>query len=505
MTIDLRSGFIPLLVAAALASAPAAPARAAEEEPAMSPGVERVPHDPGVFKPDPSYGTGAYDAERQVDIYGGKREVKTPRPLIEIGRPLYREGPLPPSYHFLGAKNPASPSLVVYGDWRAAMAFNDTGSKEVGQVATRLNLEADLAITSTERFHALFRPFDRNGKFTRYEFAGDDRRRGEATLDGNVDAFFFEGDLGNIASGAFGTYSTVDIPFAAGLMPLVFHNGVWTDDAITGVAFGQAGRNSRTLGISNMDVSVFAGFNKVSSPALRNALGDFADKDARIMGAALFVDANEGHWEFGIGRVDGRRELAEQGYDSAAISFTRRYGGWLSNSVRVVGAFGQDRERNRQQSADGFAVLLENSLISHKPLTLVPYFNLFAGFDRPQSLARDPGAGGILKNTGILFETDGLTNFPKLDDSAHNTYGGALGIQYLFELDQQIVVEIAGLDVREGAFEAGRAARGPQYGAGIRYQLPLTNALIFRADAIAARRDRDNDLLGIRSELRIKF
>jgi len=130
---------------------------------------------------------------------------------------------------------------------------------------------------------------------------------------------------------------------------------------------------------------------------------------------------------------------------------------------------------------------------------------MFAGFDRPQSLARDPGAGGILKNTGILFETDGLTNFPKLDDSAHNTYGGALGVQYLFNLDQQIVVEVAGLDVRERDVEPGRAARGPQYGAGIRYQLPLTNALIFRADAIAARRERDNDLLGIRTELRIKF
>jgi len=298
MTIDIRSGLLPLVLAAAVASF--LPARAAEEEPAMSPGVERVPHDPKVFKPDPTYGTGAYDAERQVDIYGGKREVKTPRPLIEIGRPLYREGPLPPSYHFLGAKNPVSPSLIVYGDWRTAMAFNDTGSREVGQVATRLNLEVDLAITSTERFHALFRPFDRNGKFTRYEFAGDDRRQGEATFDGNVDAFFFEGDLGNIASGVFDTYSTIDIPFAAGLMPLVFHNGVWMDDAITGVAFGQAGRNSRTLGISNMDISVFAGFDKVSSPALRNAFGDFADKDARIMGAALFVDANEGHWEFGI-------------------------------------------------------------------------------------------------------------------------------------------------------------------------------------------------------------
>jgi len=95
MTIDIRSGLLPLVLAAAVASF--LPARAAEEEPAMSPGVERVPHDPKVFKPDPTYGTGAYDAERQVDIYGGKREVKTPRPLIEIGRPLYREGPLPPS------------------------------------------------------------------------------------------------------------------------------------------------------------------------------------------------------------------------------------------------------------------------------------------------------------------------------------------------------------------------------------------------------------------------
>lgn len=31
-----------------------------------------------------------------------------------------------------------------------------------------------------------------------------------------------------------------------------------------------------------------------------------------------------------------------------------------------------------------------------------------AGFGRPQSLARDAGAGGILKNEGIGFDTDGL-------------------------------------------------------------------------------------------------
>ena len=137
MTIDLRTGLIPLLVAAALA---AAPAGAAEEEPAMSPGVERVPHDPKVFKPDPAPGSAPYDPQRQIEIYGGKRDVKEPRPLIEIGRPMYREGPLPPSYHFLGAKNPASPALLLYGDWRNAVAFNDTGKKEVGVAATRLKI-----------------------------------------------------------------------------------------------------------------------------------------------------------------------------------------------------------------------------------------------------------------------------------------------------------------------------------------------------------------------------
>lgn len=36
-----------------------------------------------------------------------------------------------------------------------------------------------------------------------------------------------------------------------------------------------------------------------------------------------------------------------------------------------------------------------------KPSTHVPYFNVFAGFDRPQSAACDDGDDGILKNTGI--------------------------------------------------------------------------------------------------------
>ena len=126
-------------------------------------------------------------------------------------------------------------------------------------------------------------------------------------------------------------------------------------------------------------------------------------------------------------------------YNSATIAFTKRYGRRLSNSMRAIWTFGQDAD-NVQQTADGVVLLVENSLVTHLPSTLVPYFNAWVGFDRPQPLADDTG---VLKNTGINFETDALTGFPKLDDTANNTWGGAIGIQYLFDLDQQIVVEAA--------------------------------------------------------------
>ena len=187
------------------------------------------------------------------------------------------------------------------------------------------------------------------------------------------------------------------------------------------------------------------------------------------------------------------------------LAFTKRYGGWLSNSARLVYSFGQDRSNNNQDTADGAIFLIENSLITHKPSTFVPYFNFFAGLDRPQSAARAGGAGGILENTGINFETDGLTNFPKLDDTGHNTAGGAVGLEYLYSLNRQIVVEVAALQVIEGENENGRSARGDEYAIGLRYQFPLNEAWIFRADTMHGWRVEDENLAGARLEIRRKF
>jgi hypothetical protein len=92
--------------------------------------------------------------------------------------------------------------------------------------------------------------------------------------------------------------------------------------------------------------------------------------------------------------------------------------------VRGIAAFGQRTQLNGQK-ADGLSLLVENSLISRRNWSRA-HVSLFAGFGRPQSL-RNGDAGSILFNTGILLETDGLTGFP-LDDTAHDTYGGAVGV-----------------------------------------------------------------------------
>ena len=70
---------------------------------------------------------------------------------------------------------------------------------------------------------------------------------------------------------------------------------------------------------------------------------------------------------------------------------------------------------------------------------------------------------------------------------------------------QQIVVEVASVQVIGGANAAGRAAADDQYALGFRYQIPITSAWILRTDGMYGIRDNDRDISGIRLELRRKF
>jgi hypothetical protein len=497
---------------AVLSVAVAMPAYAADDEDAIkrSPGTEVLPHDPKVFRPDPSYENKPYDIDAQLDIYGGKSAFPVTRPMIEAGRELYQAGPFGQGGDLLGTLNPTFNEFYIYGDWRSAVAYNDTGTREVGSIATRLNLDIDYRFTGTERIHAFIGPLDNNNEFSRCEFFGDDAPRSEDShctgeFDANLEALFFEGDLGPMLQGATGEYNQIDLPIAIGLMPLLFQNGVWIEDAFTGLAFTFPALNSAALDISNMDFTFFAGIDKVTTPAIKDDQNLNADHSVNIYGGAFFIEALRGYFEGGFARIDGEDGFDDESFNSLTLAFTKRYGAWLSNSARVVYTFGQDRDDNRQQTADGVIFLLENSLITSLPSTFLPYANFFIGLDRPQSAVRANGAGGILKNTGINFETDNLTGFPKLDDTGQNTFGGALGLQYLFNLDQQIVVEVATNQVIEGNNEPGRPAKGDEMAIGVRYQLPLNEAWILRADAMRGWRSEDENIAGARLEIRRKF
>ena len=478
------------------------PAYAAEKPSEMSPQAKPVEHDPKVFSPDPSYEEKKYDAPGQIDIYGGKSRFDEVRPILELGRPIYLEGPFEKGINILGRKNAIYPGFHVSGDWRTAVGYNENGAVETGLVATRLNLDLDLRLTGTERIHATMTPLNQGGNFTQKEFFGDDRDNDfELRKNLNLDALFFEGDVGTITQGLSDSYNLIDLPFSFGLMPLLFQNGVWFEDAFIGGAFAIPAMSSPKLGISNMDITVFGGFDKVTTPAVLDDAGALADHSLSIYGATTYIEANEGYWEAGIGRLDGEDDFDELSYNSATLAFTKRYGRRLSNSLRTIYTFGQDRN-NAQQTADGWMFIAENSLVTSLPSTLVPYANFWLGLDRPQPLA---DGTGLLKNTGITFDTNALTGLPKLDDTGHDTWGGAIGIEYLFNLDQQIVFEMSALQIMGDANELGRAAVDDQYGLGFRWQLPISRSWILRADAMYGALKGADDIAGASVEMRYKF
>jgi hypothetical protein len=472
--------------------------------PQMAPGAKQVPFDPKVFNPDPSYPQGAYDVKAQEDIYGAKHAVTTARPWIEWGRNLYDAGELDASRTWFGDLNPAVPNTLVYGDWRTAVAENDNGVANAkgqtrqGEIATRLNLDINVALTSTERFHFFIRPFDRNGDFLRYDFDGKDTGfRGNVNAD--IKTAFFEGDLGRIADGLTGRYHTADLPFAVGLVPLFTQNGIWLNDAFFGGALTLFNaKNNRNFGISNMDLTVFTGLDQVSTPAVEKN-GVELQHASKIYGVFGFVDALRGYFEFGYGYVDS--DFGDLSYHNLTVAYTHRYWNLFSNSVRVITNLGQNPLPGLQKTANGTMILVESSLISPKEGTLIPYLNLFAGFNRTQALARAGDTGNLLNNTGINFETDGLTGSPLLDDTGFKSYGGALGVEYLFNLDRQIVVEGATVQ------RMNTAVSGPadEYGLGVRFQQPLTNAWILRADVMRGWLQHAKDVYGLRLELRRKI
>ena len=458
--------------------------------------AQLVPYNAFDFSPDPIDPALPYDPTAQMDIYQGKTLYSNERPLLELGRPWYQLGQLKPGYTFLGDKNLVTPQFIVFGDYRQAVSSaTQANGDNQSFLAAELNLFFDFKVTSTERFHFNMTPLDTGLQASKFRL--DDDLSFDNQLNPNVNFGFFEGDLGALVGGAIDRNMPFDAPFTIGVIPLLFQNGVWMEDAFLGVAATVPARNSALLDISNMDTTFFYGWDRVTSSAFEGQ-----DNQGKIYGVANFIEALGGYFELDYAFLEDRDNVRDRSYHNIGLSYTRRYGRWVSNSTRVIINGGQSS--SVPNTADGVLVLSENSFITANPSTFIPYVNLFAGFDRPQSAARAAFAGEVLRNTGILFETDGMTAFPTLDATANDTYGGAIGLNILAkDFSQQLVLEAAMVQVHGNA--ATRNAPGDQYGIGFRYQLPLTNADLVRIDGLIGFLDNSPDINGIRVELRHKW
>lgn len=463
--------------------------------PATDNRATHVPASFNDFQPTPLPGDLA-DPVQEGQAYYGKTAVPTQRPWVELWRPFYAPGQFPQAIPFPSPVNPLTPSFLVYGDYRAGVGVHRNNGQHVRSLASRLNLDMDLRLTGTERFHLFTGPLDHNGRFTRLDFSNDKVEFVEE-LDAQIDTAFFEGDLGAITGSWLGDDAPFDLPFTCGLVPLLYQNGIWMEDAIAGFAVGAPWKHNRALNWSNYEATFFAGFNQVTSPAFNND-----NNAAAVYGTAWFIEAYNGYIETDYAYLDDL-DKQDRSYHNAAIAYTRRYFGRISNSVRLIGNIGQSGPVINR-SADGALLLFENSLISAQPSTLVPYWNCFVGSGRPQSVARAANAGGILRNTGINFETDGLTGFPTLNATASNSYGGAIGLNVLSaDFRKQLVFEFAALDTYGNP--ALSAAAGPEYAVGTRYQTALNNRLIWRVDLMNGWFDNAPDIYGTRTEIRWKF
>jgi hypothetical protein len=288
-----------------------------------------------------------------------------------------------------------------------------------------------------------------------------------------------------------------DLPFTFGLIPLVYQNGIWMEDAIAGLAFAFPWKHSLPLNWSNFDATFFAGFNQVTSLALDNA-----NDNGRIFGTAWFIDAYRGYIEADYAYIQDVVDV-ERSHHNLGLAYTRRYFDRVSNSVRIITNMGQSGPEF-DRTADGTLLLSENSLITSQPGTVVPYANFFYGTGTPQSAARGANSGGILRNTGINFETDLLTFYPTLNPTGSNSYGMATGVNLMTaDFRRQLVLEFAALD-RFGV-DTRFAPPGAQYAVGARFQQALTNWTLIRMDIMSGFLDQAPDIYGSRFEFRWKF
>ena len=426
-----------------------------------------------------------------------------PKLLVELGNPYLGTGNIKPGVQ-LATGAVWQPTLIVFGTLRTGLQSFDSGPTRVSEIATRLDLFANLQLSGTERLVVGLRPFDEDGRFTSYVFdpdsddaefqrlfGDDDEFRQE--LNAQIQSLYFEGDFGEIFPDADRQdFGRLDYGFSIGRQPLLFQEGMLINDSIDGV-----GITRNTLlpkNTSNFRATFFAGVDDVNRTNVK-------DEEAELYALLTSTDTRRSTIDADLVYVDADElsgDLAVFG-----VSAVQRLGRFAT-SFRVLGSYALDQET--AFATDGTLVFGEVSWVPHYTYDHA-YFTFFGAVDEFSSAARGPATGGPLGRAGINFAAVGLGSYgAALSSRAREVAGGAFGYQKFFGDDQrrQLLAEVGvrlGLD-DQVADEAAVT---------VRYQRAVGRRMVLVFDGFGGRREgrfpgeEDESLFGGRFEVVYKF
>jgi hypothetical protein len=478
------------LAAAAAVLVLLGPAAALGDEPGVAPQTEEKeePRVTSALSPQP------LGLQRQ-------RVPPRPTPLLEVfpaslrGDPYLSTGELRPGYE-LPTGAVLQPQLVVFGTLRVAGQYfnsgpNDGRTLRTSEVASRLDLFANLRLTETERLLVGFEPLDRNGQFTSYIFEPRSERGWRERFQLGPRILFFEGDFGQIFPRLDpADTGLLDWGFAVGRQPLFLQNGILLNDNID--SLGITRNTLFTLGTSNWKTTGLVGLTALEDPGnlARDRKIVFGGLSSSIDTAPTTIDVDL------IYKTSPRTGNAVSG----GLAFTQRIQGF-NTSLRAVASI--PTERRDDTNSLGAVLMAETSWIpTGRDDTL--YLNAFLGIDRFASVSRSPSVGGPLSRVGILYEAVGIGQYRSaLDSFPDKSIGGALGYQLFFnEKRDQVVFELGGrTHIRSEKTEK------PAAGAfGVRFQHAMGRHLIFIVDGFVGGQETVHEVQrGIRLEMATKF
>ena len=475
-----------LSLSSALPALPALPALSAGQDDSPKESAE------GVIQEERS-------AEAKGDANSPSRLPDMPLPLqedgvpdrpftLELGEPFLGSGPLMEGIELPGGAV-LQPAILIFGTYRTAVQTFDNGPTSVTELTHRLDLFGQLKLTGTERVVVGFRPFDDGTQFSRYTFSPEDDEGGETFKDGDLEALFFEGDIGEILpfldDDDTGMY---DFGFSVGRQSLLVQDGVFINDVMDGV--GIIRNNLMPWGANNLQVTGFFAWADVHRD------DNLEDHDAFLGALLAETDLSSSTVELDLAYVHSNRFDSGDGA-FAALSAVQRIGNF---NTTFRAATSQALDDETPETTTGYLGIAEVSLTPHKTED-VAYVNAFLAADHFSSAARGPATGGPLGRVGILFAAQGLgrTGAP-LSNQAERAGGGSVGYQKIFHHGRrQVIFEFGGRRGTDGDPRTGAVA------VGARYQHAVGNRAIVQLDAFVAKQERRDDGWGARIEFRIQF